>query len=237
MESDGLMPECGDIALMLGPAGDGELELGDLRQVAHHVERCPACTGELSDYSAIGHELRALVVMPALEGFTKSVLAAIAAIVVVAIFALTIHDNVNIVNVARSVPDAIASRPQAPSAAVEPVRVFDVRVDSAFVADTAFGSFSHTKGLTESGKMLVFKLPDGKTLHVQPRALSGGMISMEVVLFDGDRPTMTANLKLGSGDTFALSGETYGGATLLIRISPRISPITAAIASPGPPSS
>ena len=54
---------------------------------------------------------------------------------------------------------------------------------------------------------------------------------MEVVLFDGKRPTMTANLNLESGDTFAVGGEKYGEGTLLIRISPtiRISRTTAAI--------
>ena len=43
---------------------------------------------------------------------------------------------------------------------------------------------------------------------------------MEVVLFDGTRPTMTANLKLQSGDTFALTGQQSSEGTLLLRISP-----------------
>lgn len=68
--------------------------------------------------------------------------------------------------------------------------------------------------------MIVFSLPGGKVLHVRPRAVVGNVIAMEVVLFDGKRPTMTADLKLESGDTFALSGEQYGVGTLLIRISP-----------------
>ena len=79
--------------------------------------------------------------------------------------------------------------------------------------------------------MLVFSLPGGQTLHVQPRAIDGDMIRMEVVLFDGERPTMTAELKLGNGDTFAVGGENYGEGTLLIRISPT----TASSASHGPP--
>ena len=39
-------------------------------------------------------------------------------------------------------------------------------------------------------------------------------------LFDGKQTAMTAEMKLESGDTFALSGEKYGEGTLLIRISP-----------------
>ena len=80
--------------------------------------------------------------------------------------------------------------------------------------------------------MIVFQLPGGKTLHVQPRAIDGGMIAMEVVLFDGTRPTMTANLKLQSGDTFALTGQQSSEGTLLLRISPT----RAANASTGPKS-
>jgi len=58
--------------------------------------------------------------------------------------------------------------------------------------------------------MLVFNLPGGKTLHVMPRAIAGNMIAMQVVLFDGNQAAMTAEMKLESGDTFALSGEKYG---------------------------
>ena len=192
------MPECGEIGLMLSAAGDGELEPGDLREVAHHVEQCASCTGELSDYSKIGCELRAIANMPSLEGFTNKVLDVIAKLVAV----------------------AVASRHPAPQTAFRPAEVVDVRVDSAFVANPAFGSFSHTSGRTESGKMIVFALPGGKILHVQPRAIKGGVIKMAVVLFDGGRATMTADLSLESGDTFALGGDKSGEGTIFIRISP-----------------
>jgi hypothetical protein len=223
MESDGLMPECGEIALMLGPAGDGELEPGDLRQVAHHVEHCPACTGELSDYSAIGHELKALKVMPSLEGFTKSVLEAIAKLVAVVIFAIALHNGIfhpAIENVARPLPESVASRHPAPPTAVGPAKVVDVQVDSALVADQNSGAFSHASGRTQSGKMIVFRLPGGKILHVQPLAIDGGMIKMEVVLFEGGRATMTVDLNLANGSTLALGGEQFEEGTLLLRISP-----------------
>jgi hypothetical protein len=207
---------------MLSAAGDGELAPGDLREVAHHVEQCSACTGELSDYSKIGRELRAITVAPSLEGFTKSVLDVIAKIVAVAVLALALHSGIlryGAAPIARSLPQTVAG-PLTPPTAVRPAEVVDVQVDSAFVADTAYNSFSHTKGRTVSGKLLVFRLPDGKTLHVMPRAIAGGMISMQLVLLDGERPVMTAQMKLGNGDTFALGGEKYGEGTLFIRISP-----------------
>ena len=210
---------------MLGAAGDGELEPGDLRTVAHHIEGCASCTGELSDYSKIGRELKAIAVMPSLEGFTKSVLDAIAKLVAVAILAIALHSAIirpTSVNVARPLPETVAKvQPAAPT------RLVDVRVDSAFVADANFSSFSRTDGRTQSGKMIVFNLPGGKTLHVMPRAIAGNMIAMKVVLFDGKRTAMTADMKLESGDTFALSGEQYGKGSIVIRISPTTASIDA----------
>jgi len=211
---------------MLGAVGDGELESNDLQEVARHVERCASCTGELSDCSTIGRELREIAVKPSLEGFTKSVLDVIAKLVAVALLLIALHSVIvgpGSVNVARTLPETVArTQPAAPT------RLVDVRVDSAFVADTSFGSFSHTDGRIQSGKMIVFNLPGGKTLHVMPRAIAGNMIAMQVVLFDGNQTAMTVEMKLESGDTFALSGEKYGEGTLLIRISPT----TAAIGAP-----
>lgn len=208
---------------MLSAAGDGELAPGDLREVAHHVERCSSCTGELSDYSKIGHELRAIAVAPSLEGFTKSVLDVIAKLVAVAVLMLALYSGIlrtGIAPIARSIPETVASRQAPPLTAVRPAEVVDVQVDSAFVVNPAFGSFSHISGRTESGKMIVFALPGGKVLHVQPRAVEGGVIKMAVVLFDGGRATMTADLSLQSGDTFALGGDKSGEGTIFIRISP-----------------
>jgi hypothetical protein len=233
---NGQMPECSEIGLMLGAAGDGELEPRDLQEVAHHLVGCTTCTGELSDYSKIGRELRAIATTPSLEGFTKSVLNVIAKIAAVAMLAIALHAGIvrlRSVDIPRTLPATVASDSPATRTVLVPNKVLDVRVDSAFVADASSGSFSHTNGRTQSGKMIVFSLPGGKTLHVQARAIDGGMIAMDVVLFDGKRPTMTANLNLESGDSFAVGGEKYGEGTLLIRISPT----TAAIAARGPASS
>jgi hypothetical protein len=220
------MPECNEIGLMLGAAGDGELEPDDMRAVARHLTGCSCCTVEQSDYAKIGRELRAIAVMPSLEGFTKSVLDLIGKLVVIAIFAAALHAIVgpSTVKVAQSQPATVGIKLSAPASVALSTGVVDVRVDSAFIADQSSGSFSHTNGRTESGKMLVFRLAGGRTLHVQPRAVDGDKIAMEVVLFDGNQPAMTADLKLESGDTFALSGEKYGEGTLLIRISPTTAP-------------
>ncbi|MGA6971334.1 MAG: zf-HC2 domain-containing protein [Candidatus Binatus sp.] len=213
------MPECSEIGLMLGAAGDGELEPSSMREISSHLTQCATCKTELSDYATIGRELKAIAVAPSLEGFTKSVLDLIATLVAVALLILALRFGAvrpNIVNVAHAVPETVASKPLAPA----PIKMFDVRVDSAIVADEGTGAFVHTNARTESGKMLVFSLPGGKTLHVQPRAIDGDMIRMEVVLFDGDRATMTVDLNLENGSTLALGGEQFAEGTLLLRISP-----------------
>lgn len=224
------MPECNEIGLMLGAAGDGELEPDEMQAVARHLTGCATCTVEQSDYAKIGRELRAIAVMPSLEGFAKSVLDLIGKLVVIAIFAAALHGIVGpaAVKVAQSRPEIAGIKPPAPASVARSAGVVDVRVDSAFIADQSSGSFSHTNGRTESGRMLVFRLPGGRTLHVQPRAVDGGRIAMQVVLFDGKQPTMTVDLNLEDGDTLALSGGEEG--TLLLRISPT----TAANASHGP---
>ena len=206
---------------MLGAAGDGELEPDHLQEVARHASGCASCTGTLSDYSRIGSELRASAVVPSLEGFTKSVLELIAKLGVAAIIVVALHSAIvgrRAAEIAPPMPAALASKP-ATASVVTPDRLVDVQVDSATVSDRAFGAFSHSNRRTQSGRLMVFTLPGGKTLHVMPRAIDGGRIAMQVVLFDGRQPAMTANLTLESGDTFALSGEQFGE-TLLLRISP-----------------
>ncbi|HYK65628.1 MAG TPA: hypothetical protein VEY94_11835, partial [Patescibacteria group bacterium] len=171
--------------------------------------------------SRIGGELRAVAVIPSLEGFTKSVLELIAKLGVAAIIVLALHSAIGgrrTTEIAQPMPATVASEPPA-SSVIRSDRPVDVQVDSAFVSGTDAGAFSHSNGRTQSGKLIVFSLPGGKTLHVMPRAIEGGRIALQVVLFDGSQPAMTANLTLESGDTFALSGEQFGE-TLLLRISP-----------------
>src|SRR6202030_2839284 len=151
------MPECSQIGLMLSAAGDGELEPNALQEVTHHLTGCASCTGAQSDFSTIGNELRKIAVEPSLEGFTKSVLDVIAKLVAVAMLAIVLHSVIvgpNSLKKSQPIAQTVASRPP-----VAPTRLVDVRVDSAFVADTNSGAFSHIGARTQSGKMLVFNLP------------------------------------------------------------------------------
>jgi hypothetical protein len=222
------MPECSEIGLRLGAAGDGELEPGNMREIARHLTRCADCTVQLSDYVKIGRELKAIAITPSLEGFTKTVLAAIKTLIVVAIFAMALYGPVarlEPTTIARDLPQTVAGTSPASSTATTPIRMVTVQIDSAMVGDQAFGIFSHTNLRTQSGKMLVVRLSGGRTLHLQPRVIDGDTIKLEVILFDRGRPTMRSDLNLENGSSVTLSGEQFTKGTLLLRISPIASSI------------
>jgi len=76
------MAECSEISLMLGGFEDAELEPNEMQEVAYHLARCQSCSGILSDYSAVGRELRSITPAldfsaPNLAGFANAVIARI----------------------------------------------------------------------------------------------------------------------------------------------------------------
>ena len=119
-------------------------------------------------------------------------------------------------------------------------KLVNVYVDSVMAADTnegtdprlapmgqklrglfGFSTYSligHNEGETDCGKMIAFTLPGGKILHVQPHAIDGDMIAMEIVLFDGTRPMMTTDLKLKNNGTLIVGGPRYEQGMMIISI-------------------
>jgi hypothetical protein len=89
---------------------------------------------------------------------------------------------------------------------------------------TTYSLVSHQDGQTECGKMIAFMLPGGKILHIQPRAIDGDMIAMEIVLFDGTRPMMTTDLKLKNKGTLIVGGPRYDRGMLIISIGASTEP-------------
>jgi anti-sigma factor RsiW len=76
------MAECSEISLMLGGFEDAELEPNEMQEVAYHLARCDSCSDILSDYSAVGRELRSITPAldfssPNLVGFANAVIARI----------------------------------------------------------------------------------------------------------------------------------------------------------------
>ncbi|HSY79694.1 MAG TPA: hypothetical protein VK884_08790 [Verrucomicrobiae bacterium] len=83
---------------------------------------------------------------------------------------------------------------------------------------STYSLIGHNEGQTDCGKMIAFTLPGGKILHVQPRAIDGDMIAMEIVLFDGTRPMMTTDLKLKNNGTLIVGGPRYEQGMMIISI-------------------
>jgi anti-sigma factor RsiW len=72
------MSDCDQIALLLGPFDDGELDPHEMQEVARHLATCKSCEELLGDYTAIGRELREIIAIPPLTGFAAGVDARIA---------------------------------------------------------------------------------------------------------------------------------------------------------------
>ena len=136
-----------------------------------------------------------------------------------------------------------------------------VRVDSVLAADTHEGAdprlqpaiierlqamFDFTtyhlvlreEHLTKCGRTISFSLPGGRLLHVAPQSFGGGMIAMELVLFDGARPVMTTDLKLMNHGVLIIGGPHYQEGMLITMISTDTRDVPAEIAhepAPIPP--
>ena len=118
----------------------------------------------------------------------------------------------------------------------------DVKIDSVLAADTNQGCdkqlttlrdrlrrlfhyttyrlVSHNEGSAGFGKSMIFTLPGGRILHIQPRGMNGDMIQMEVMLFRGEEPMMITDLSITNGGTFMVGGPRYEHGTLIISIKP-----------------
>ncbi len=97
------------------------------------------------------------------------------------------------------------------------------RLHSLFSYST-YRLVSHQDSQTEIGNLVSFDLPGGRILHVQPREVIGDMISMELVLFQGERPLMTTDLKLRDHGMLIVGGPRYEQGMLIISIGAETGP-------------
>jgi hypothetical protein len=83
---------------------------------------------------------------------------------------------------------------------------------------TTYHLVSHQEEQTLVGSQLTFSLPGGRILHVEPDCVEGDMISMELILFQGERPVMTTDLKLRNHGVLIVGGPRYEQGMLIISI-------------------
>ena len=126
-------------------------------------------------------------------------------------------------------------------AAAKPVHhPVSVRIDTVLAADTDHGfderlermrrpllqlfhystyqRLSHEEKKTECGRVLIFSLPGGRILHVEPRSIEGNMIELEVMLFQGEQPRMTTDFFMMNRGMLLLGGPRYKQGMLIISI-------------------
>ncbi len=116
----------------------------------------------------------------------------------------------------------------------------EVKIDSVLAADTNQGcdrqlawlkhrlmrlfNYStyrlvrHEEVRTGFGQTATFALPGGRILHIEPIGMDGEMIRMEVMLFQGEEPMMTTDLKIMNHGIFMVGGPRYERGTLIISI-------------------
>jgi len=84
---------------------------------------------------------------------------------------------------------------------------------------TAYQLVRREEQRAKCGRMISFSLPGGRILRVAPQSFDGGMIAMELVLFDGARPVMTTDLKLMNHGILIVGGPRYQQGMLLTIIA------------------
>ncbi|HUA34292.1 MAG TPA: zf-HC2 domain-containing protein [Candidatus Binataceae bacterium] len=199
------MAECNEIGVMLSAFGDGELEPWARRQVESHLALCTICVTRLADYSLLRNELKKIIKIPKLEGFSRSVMDKIGKLVVLLFFLLAMHGGV-------------------PSKVRVAMRPVDVRVDSVLTISEqgfGYGVVAHRAKQAVHGEAMAFPLPNGNILRVRARALDDDTIAMRLVLMDGHHRTMTTEVRVKPGDAFIYStAPSTQGTSLLLRIRP-----------------
>jgi hypothetical protein len=89
---------------------------------------------------------------------------------------------------------------------------------------TTYELVSEQNGRTETGKMIEFTMPGGRILHIEPQSVDQNMIAMEVLLFQGEKPMLTTDLKLPNNGNLIVGGPHYEQGALIITIGANMAP-------------
>ena len=95
---------------------------------------------------------------------------------------------------------------------------------------TTYELVSEQNGRIEMGKMIEFTMPGGRILHIEPQSVDRNMIAMEVLLFQGEKPMLTTDLKLPNNGNLIVGGPHYQQGALIITIGANME---RELASPG----
>ena len=99
---------------------------------------------------------------------------------------------------------------------------------------TTYELVSEQNGSTEMGKVIEFTMPGGRILHIEPQSVDRNMIAMEVLLFQGEKPMLTTDLKLPNNGNLIVGGPHYEQGALIITIGANMAPVLASPAATTP---
>jgi hypothetical protein len=77
---------------------------------------------------------------------------------------------------------------------------------------------SHQVENAKCGEGKAFSLPGGRVLHVDPQTVQDNAIKMQLMLFKGERPVMTTDIKLLNHGLLIIGGARYEEGMLIISI-------------------
>jgi len=103
---------------------------------------------------------------------------------------------------------------------------------------TTYRLLSSQQGHTScAGKPVLFTLPGGRLLHIEPRGIEGGMISMRLSIFHGKTLMVATDVKLNNQGVLMVGGPRYRKGAVITAIraeSPELAaqPAPAALAQP-----
>ena len=89
---------------------------------------------------------------------------------------------------------------------------------------TTYELVSEQNGSIEMGKVIEFTMPGGRILHIEPQSVDRNMIAMEVLLFQGEKPMLTTDLKLPNNGNLIVGGPHYEQGALIITIGANMAP-------------
>ena len=100
---------------------------------------------------------------------------------------------------------------------------------------TSYVLLRHEHASIGCGQAVAFNLPRGRILHVDPIAIEGNMIAMELVLFEGVRSVMRTDIKIIKAGEIMIVGPRFLGETYITTIEASyIGDSSAADGSPDP---
>ncbi len=103
---------------------------------------------------------------------------------------------------------------------------------------TTYRLLSSQQGHTACGShMVLFTLPGGRLLHIEPQGIESGMISMRLSIFQGKTLMVVTDVKLNNRGVLMVGGPRYGKGVVITSIradSPELAarPASAALAQP-----